>query len=57
MGLFCPDNRYPAGLVTALPVSLLLNEYFGLANRKKGVWTLGFILLLVLLVERITYFV
>lgn len=57
MGLFCPDNRYPAGLVTALPVSLLLNEYFGPANRQKGVWTLGFILLLVLLVERITYFV
>lgn len=57
MGLFCPDNRYPAGLVTALPVSLLLNEYFGSANRKKGVWTLGIIFLLVLLVERITYFV
>lgn len=57
MAVFCPDNRLPAGLITALPVSLLLNEYFGPVNRKKGAWTLGTILILVLLVERITYFV
>ena len=34
--VFLPDSRYPVGLATALPVSLLLNEYFGVPDRKKG---------------------
>lgn len=56
--LFLSDGRLPAALITAIPVSLLLNDCIGEAeHRSKGMTTLLFILLLVLVAERITYFV
>lgn len=56
--LFCPD-RQPAGLITSLPVALLLNEYFGSSDHRRtaGSRTLAIILVLVLLAERIACFV
>ena len=56
-GIFLPDSRHPAGLVTALPVALLLNEYFNAPDRKKGSRTLAVILLLILIAERIACYV
>ena len=57
--LFCRDGKAAAGLVTYLPVALILNEYFGSSDRQHtaGARTLAIILMLVLLVERITCFV
>ena len=57
--LFCRDGQAAAGLVTYLPVALILNEYFGSSDRQHtaGARTLAIILMLVLLVERITCFV
>lgn len=55
--IFLPDSRYPAGLATALPVSLLLNEYFGVPDRKKGSRMLAVILVLILVAERIACYV
>ena len=55
--IFLPDSRYPAGLATALPVSLLLNEYFGVPDRKKGSRILAVILVLILIAERIACYV
>lgn len=54
--VFWPDRR-TAGLVTALPVSLLLNEYFGVSDRRKGARTLAVILIFILIAERLTYFI
>lgn len=55
--LFAPDCRFPGGLVTYLPVSLLLND--GLAAQGSGnrFPTLAVILFLILLAERIACFV
>ena len=57
--LFCRDGQAAAGLVTYLPVALILNEYFGSSDQQHtaGARTLAIILMLVLLVERITCFV
>ena len=56
--LFLSDGRLPAALITALPVSLLLNDCLcETEHRKRGMITLLIILLLVLIAERITYFV
>lgn len=57
MLVFLPDNRHPSGLVTALPVSLLLNEYFTAPDRKRGSRTLALILILILIAERISCYV
>ena len=55
--IFLPDSRHPAGLVTAMPVSLLLNEYLCAPDRKKGSRTLAVILILILVAERIACYV
>lgn len=57
--LFCTPGQHPAGLLTSLPVALILNEYFGASDRRSGAGsrTLAIILILVLLVERISCFV
>ncbi|MBR5019332.1 MAG: hypothetical protein IKX53_06815 [Bacteroidales bacterium] len=57
IAVFLPDSRHPAGLVTALPVSLLLNEYICAPDRKKGSRTLAVILILILIAERIACYV
>ncbi|MBR0222961.1 MAG: hypothetical protein IJL93_01660 [Bacteroidales bacterium] len=53
--LFFPDGQ--AAPLMALPLALLLNEYFGTTDPGKGATTLAIILLLVLAAERVTYFV
>ena len=55
--VFLSDSRQPFGLLTLLPVTLLLNEYFRDRNAEKGAGLLAVILALVLVVERITCFV
>jgi len=55
--LFLTDSSRPLGLLTLLPVALLINEYFRDQNEEKGSWILALILLLVLVVERISLFV
>ena len=55
--VFLPDSRHPSGLVTALPIALLFNEYFNAPDRKKGSRTLAAILILILIAERIACFV
>ena len=56
MLFFHPEGQ-PDGLVTALPVAMLLNEYFRRDGRKKESRLLGAVLGLVLLAERISLFV
>lgn len=55
--LFLSDCRQPLGLVTLLPVALLLSEYFRNRGGEKHVWLLAVILMLVLVAERISLFV
>ncbi|MBR1539493.1 MAG: hypothetical protein IJ636_08325 [Bacteroidales bacterium] len=55
--LFFNRPGIPSGLVTALPVAPLLAEYFSHHVRGKGTGTLAVILILLLLAERVSYFV
>ena len=56
--LFLSDGSQPAGLVMALPVSMLLGDCFGQPeHRVKGLTTLIIILLVILVAERIACFV
>ena len=54
--LFLSDSRQPLGLITLLPVTLLLSEYFRDRGGERRAWLLAVILMLVLIVERITCF-
>ena len=55
--LFLSDGKQPAGLITSLPVALLVNDLFIHPDHRKGTLTLVIILILVLVAERISYFV
>ena len=55
--LFLSDGKQPAGLLTSLPVALLANDLLGHPDHRKGTLVLLIILLLVLIAERVSYFV
>ncbi len=55
--LFLSDGKQPAGLITTLPVALLLNDLLGHPDHRKGTFTLIITLILLLVAERISYFV
>ncbi len=55
--LFFSHPAIPSGLLTVLPVAPLLGEYFSHAVRGKGVGTLAIVLILLLIAERVSYFV
>ena len=55
--LFYSHPAIPSGLLTILPVAPLLGEYFSHAVRGKGVGTLAIVLILLLIAERVSYFV
>ena len=55
--LFTASGTLPFGLVVMLPVSLILNEYFRNPEIGHDIGTLGVVLLLVMLAERIAFYV
>ena len=57
LGILFLSDDCPAGLITMLPVALLLDDLLGHPDHRKGTLTLLITLILVLVAERISYFV
>lgn len=55
--LFMPEGGKTAGILAAMPLSLLLNEYFRQPRHSPEVKTMAIVLILILITERISYFV
>lgn len=57
--IFAGNTQYPWSILTAIPLSILCNEIFNIENsvKDKQAWTVMIMMMLIMTVERITYFI